>query len=238
MAVSLEAFYKGDTLTVEVGRQQLCKPCKGTGAKNPEEVRTCETCRGKGMETVVQQLAPGFISQSQRPCTKCGGKGKQFKEACRTCGGKRVFHGPSKLEVKVEPGMGEGSTVKFPGMSDEHPDAEPGDLYVVLRQEPNDRFRRNGADLYTDVTLTLSEALLGFKQDFKHLDGHPVSLSHGKSVVQPDYVQVIRGEGMPTGARKGDLYVKYKVTFPEAFDPGQLDLLSKALRPASTKDEL
>lgn len=241
MSAPLEAFYKGETVPVEVGRQQLCKPCKGTGAKHPEEVKACEKCKGKGVETIVQHLGPGFVQHVNRPCGKCGGKGRVIKEACKSCGGQRVFHGPSKLEVRIEPGMPDGATIKFPAMSDEHPEAETGDLFVVVRQEPHDLFKRNGPDLYTDVTITLSEALLGFTKALKHLDGHEVTLTHGKSVTQPDWVQTIKGEGMPISAtpkRKGDLYVKYKVVFPTQLDKDQMALLSKVLRPADSKEEL
>lgn len=240
MKVSLEALYKGETVEAEIRRQQHCKSCKGTGAKNPDEVRQCDRCHGQGMETVVQQIAPGFISQSQRPCSACQGKGRLFKEGCKTCSGKRVFVGPSKLEVKVEPGMQEGTLVKFPKMAEEHPDAEVGDLYVLLRQEPHDTFTRNGNDLYTDFTLTLQEALLGFKKELKHLDGHPVAITRTDSVVQPDSVQKIVGEGMPLAGnpkRHGDLYVKFKVVFPQKLDKSQTGLLSQALR-SSEKDEL
>lgn len=241
MSAPLEAFYKGETIPVEVGRQQLCKSCKGTGAKNAEDVKTCDKCRGKGMETVVQQLAPGFVQHVNRPCGKCSGKGRIIKDSCKACGGQRVHHGPSKLEVRIEPGMPDGATVRFPGMSDEHPETETGDLFVVIRQEPHDTFKRNGPDLYTDVTLTLSEALLGFNKELKHLDGHPVTLTHGQAVTQPDWVQTIKGEGMPLSAspkRRGDLYVKYKVVFPTQLDKEQTALLSKVLRPAEAKDEL
>ena len=40
---------------------------------------------------------------------------------------------------------------------------------------PPARFERRGDDLYTNVTLSLQEALVGFKLDIKHLDGHVVS---------------------------------------------------------------
>ncbi len=238
--VSLEAFYKGEAIPVEISRQQLCKSCRGTGAKNPDSVRTCDTCRGKGVETIVQQLAPGFIQQMQTQCRKCGGKGKTFAETCSTCNGKRAFQGPTKLEVKVEPGMADGGHVKFDGMSDEHPDAESGDLYVVIRQEAHGTFKRNGADLYTEVTLTLAEALLGFDKQLAHLDGRKIKLTHPSPVTQPGQVQTIRGEGMPKQGygSKGDLYVTYRVVFPTSFDKNQLSLLTKVFPVNLSKDEL
>lgn len=39
-----------------------------------------------------------------------------------------------------------------------------------------DRFERRGNDLYTNVTLSLQEALVGFEMDILHLDGHKVNV--------------------------------------------------------------
>lgn len=241
LAAPLEAFYTGSAIPVEVGRQQLCKPCKGTGARRPDDVKTCEHCKGRGIELVMQQIAPGVVQQMQRQCTRCSGKGRTFKESCKTCAGKRVLHGPTKLSVQLEPGAPNGAALKFPGMSDEHPDADAGDLYIVVRQEEHARFRRNGHDLYTDVTLTLAEALLGFSKDLKHLDGHMVRLAHRNQVIQPDQIETVRDEGMPhhgSPKRHGDLYVQYKVVFPSTLDKEQHGLLAKVLRSGAPKDEL
>lgn len=35
-------------------------------------------------------------------------------------------------------------------------------------------FERRGDDLYTNVTISLVEALTGFEMDITHLDGHKV----------------------------------------------------------------
>ena len=35
-------------------------------------------------------------------------------------------------------------------------------------------FERRGDDLYTNVTVSLRDALVGFSMDIKHLDGHLV----------------------------------------------------------------
>ena len=38
-------------------------------------------------------------------------------------------------------------------------------------------FERRGDDLYTNVTITLEDALTGFEMDITHLDGHKVNPS-------------------------------------------------------------
>jgi DnaJ-related protein SCJ1 len=80
-----------------------------------------------------------------------------------------------------------------------------------------------------NVEITLKEALLGFKMEFEHLDGHKVSLvrENGK-ITQPGEVQKIVDEGMPKygmPSENGDLLVTYRIKNPEILDDGQKTML-------------
>lgn len=74
--------------------------------------------------------------------------------------------------------------------------------------------------MLTQITITLSEALLGFSRILiTHLDGHGVKVTSppGKIIRSGDTI-VIRGEGMPVYRRsdsKGDLYVGFKIEMPD-----------------------
>ena len=110
-------------------------------------------------------------------------------------------------------------------MSDESPQyGMPGDLYIVVQSKPHQRFIRDGANLYlTAEPLTLREAMLGFERTIKHLDGKSLTLKRTQ-VTQPNYVQVIRGAGMPVyldSGKRGDLFVTYPVVLPPSLDKNQ-----------------
>jgi DnaJ family protein B protein 11 len=67
------------------------------------------------------------------------------------------------------------------------------------------------------------QSLVGFSHTIVHLDGHTVPIS-SKGVTQHGDVQRISKEGMPHFQRstnKGDLYVKYEVTFPKTLTAEQ-----------------
>ncbi|TRM60279.1 DnaJ C terminal domain-containing protein [Schizophyllum amplum] len=86
----------------------------------------------------------------------------------------------------------------------------------LIHSAPHESFERSGNDLLMHVTITLSEALLGFSRILvTHLDGRGVHVSSppGK-IIKPDDSIVLRGEGMPIYKRsdtKGDLYVLFEV---------------------------
>lgn len=74
-------------------------------------------------------------------------------------------------------GVDEGQTQTFSGEGEPHIEGEPGDLKFVIKIEKHPIFERRGLDLYTNVTISLEDALKGFKMEITHLDGHKVEVS-------------------------------------------------------------
>ena len=91
----------------------MCTKCRGTGAKNPSDVKTCPVCKGQGYTIVTAKMGPGFVSQMQQPCDKCGSKGKIVTSKCSVCGGSKVMHGTDEFQVAVERGMADGEQITF-----------------------------------------------------------------------------------------------------------------------------
>jgi len=92
----------------------------------------------------------------------------------------------------------------------------PGDLYVVVRVRPDPRFHRDGADLWRQETLPLTDAVLGTKLEVETLEGSKAQVDVPAGI-QPDTVLRLRNKGLPQfgGKGKGDLYLQVKVQIPE-----------------------
>ena len=130
------------------------------------------------------------------------------------------------LEVEVEAGMLDGMEHKFVSEGEPHIDGEPGDLVLQIRTYPHPRFERRGDDLYTNVTISLVDALSGFEMDIEHLDGHRVHVSREK-ITWPGARIRKKGEGMPNYENNnlvGMLYITFDVDFPK----GELSAEDKA----------
>lgn len=115
---------------------------------------------------------------------------------------------PRALNV-LELGMNDEQEISFPGEGEPHIDGDPGDLRLRIKTLPHARFERRGDDLFTNVTISLREALLGFEMDIPHLDGHSVHVSH-KNIVPPGHIMAFPGEGMKNFSNHhqfGTLYV-------------------------------
>merc|ERR1712151_1156528 len=74
------------------------------------------------------------------------------------------------LEVHIQKGSPDNHKVSFREMADEHPDADTGDVHFVLKQQEHSVFKRKGADLFIEKTISLVEALCGFEIELTHLD--------------------------------------------------------------------
>lgn len=84
------------------------------------------------------------------------------------------------FQVEVEVGADDGHEQRFVGEGEPHVEGEPGDLVFKLRVQKHPLFERVGMDLYTNVTISLQDALNGFTMDITHLDGHLVRIAREK----------------------------------------------------------
>lgn len=160
------------------------------------------------------------------------GKGQRLS----TC----VFFDPNRfvneehlLEVEVETGMTDGMETKFVAEGEPHIDGDPGDLILRIRTNPHPRFERRGDDLYTNVTISLVDALSGFELDIEHLDGHKVHVTRDK-ITWPGARIRKKGEGMPNYENNnlfGTMYITFDVEFPKGeLSSEEKDMVAKVLK--------
>lgn len=231
LVVPLEDMYKGAAHTVSFQKVKICRACRGTGAKSPDHLHTCPQCQGKGSVTQNVQIAPGFVTRMEQECPRCHGNGKIIVSKCPVCSGKKMVRGSTKISVDVEAGTPEGHSVTYELEADQQPGQVPGDVVVLIDSAPHHMFERRGIDLYVNITLSLRDALLGFERRLVHLDDHPVLLS-STGVTQHEHVQRLRGEGMPrlhVPSEKGDLYVTYRLEFPQELTDEQRKVIRELL---------
>ena len=153
---TLEEIYKGKATKIAVNRERICQPCGGIGGKEGA-VQKCTTCRGRGIVTKMTQLGPGMYSQSQGPCEDCRGKGEVIDDAnkCQICKGKKVTKEKKIIDASIDKGAPNNCQYTFHGEADEYPGQEPGDVIIVVQEQPHKKFKRKGADLLIEQKITL-----------------------------------------------------------------------------------
>lgn len=224
LKVNLEDLYNGVTKKLSLAKNVLCPKCDGKGSKSGASGH-CGTCKGSGVRVVVRQIAPGMVQQMQTVCNECRGSGQVIseKDKCVQCHGQKVVQEKKVLEVHIEKGMVNNQKIVFQGEADEAPGTIPGDIVFVVQEKEHAHFKRKGADLFLEKTLTLTEALCGFQMTVTHLDKRQLVISTNEGdIVKPNSFKAVYDEGMPTYQRpfeKGKLFIHFTVKFPE---PGEL----------------
>jgi DnaJ family protein B protein 11 len=216
LAVSLKDLYVGRELKV-VRDKSVVKPASGT--------RQCK-CRQR---LVTRQLGPGMFQQ-------------YTTTECDECPAVKLVRERETLTVHVEPGMPDGHEIVFFEEGEPVVDGEAGDLRLRLVTAPHSRFRRDGHDLHLRQTVSLVEALVGFRRNVTHLDGHQVPIDW-QGVTRPGDVRRIAEQGMPlfgdaadkaplgkdgkTRRKAGDLVLTFRVAFPESLTDAQREAVRK-----------
>ena len=215
--LTLEEISTGVTKKFKVRKDITCTECHGTGCASGHSPETCPTCHGQGYVIQSRRSFLGMM-QTQEVCPNCHGEGTIIKHTCSHCHGEGVTSGEEIVEIKIPAGVAEGMVVNVPGKGNaaKH-GGVPGDIQVLIEEEPHKDFIRDDTDLIYNLLLTVSQAALGDTIDIPTLTGKArIKIEPG---TQPGTALRLRGKGLPAvqgyGVGTGDIVVNISVYIPE-----------------------
>ncbi|MDR1586559.1 MAG: molecular chaperone DnaJ [Treponema sp.] len=215
----------GTKVEIQYSRNESCPACKGSGAANGASKKVCSTCQGSGQVRHSQ----GFFSVAST-CPNCGGEGYIVEHPCKECGGSGARKKRQKIMVTIPAGVENGKRVVIPRQGDAGPAGGPaGDLYVFIRVKPHEYFERQDLDLYCAVPISVTQAALGAEIHVSTLDGKTIKVKVPAGI-QNGKILRIRDEGVPSGGRRGNLYIQLKVQIPERLSKRGRELMEELSR--------
>ncbi|MCL4131836.1 UNVERIFIED_CONTAM: hypothetical protein GTU68_034359, partial [Idotea baltica] len=240
ISASLEQLYTGFKKKLKIERDKNCESCDGRGGRLNAQTEKCDTCQGSGIKKSYQPMGPNLM-EMHSTCTKCGGSGRMVSAAdrCSICEGGRITKETKVIEVNVERGLKHGSKIVLTGEGDQTT-PQKGDVVVIVSQEEHVAYDRVDYDLYVTLKLTLVEALCGFTQTIRSLDGRILVVrSPAGNVVKPDDQKVLKAEGFPfyrNPYERGDLFVSFKIDMDINIDTSTLSQMEDLLGPRPPDD--
>ncbi|WP_205697757.1 molecular chaperone DnaJ [Conexibacter sp. SYSU D00693] len=227
-AISLETAFRGGSVDVEFEAIDLCEHCHGNGAEPGTPIETCERCGGAGRLQAVTRSPFGQVVRTVA-CDVCDGDGRVAKQPCAECEGRGRVVGRRRLQVDVPAGIADGQRIRLAGRGHAGDrGGPPGDLYVLVQVEADERFLRDGDDLVTVLSVPAPRAALGTTRAVETFDGpKDVEVPAG---TQPGTTITLKGEGMPQlrrPGRRGDLQVVVDVVIPRSLTKHQRGLLEE-----------
>ena len=229
-----EAVY-GTTKDIDLDYSEDCDDCNGKGGTGEE---VCSKCHGSGTVTAQQNTIFGsFLTKTT--CDKCEGTGKTYSTICKRCHGKGKIKVSKTISVNVPKGVDTGNRLRVPGKGGTgSKGAANGDLYLEFIVKEHEFYIRDDNDIYLEVPLTITEAILGCKKEIPTLWGN-IKLTIPAGTDTGDK-QRARGKGIDNESanRKGDMYFVMKVITPKKLSREQKQLLEKLDKTAFSDSEL
>ncbi|XP_054615301.1 dnaJ heat shock protein family (Hsp40) member A3a isoform X1 [Dunckerocampus dactyliophorus] len=212
MELTFTQAAKGVNKEMSINMEASCQRCHGKGHEPGTKVQHCHHCNGSGMETV--NTGP-FVMRST--CRRCGGKGTVISSPCHSCRGTGQTKQRKTVMVPVPAGVEDGQTVRMPVGKKE--------IFITFRVQKSPVFRRDGADIHSDLHISVAQAILGGTARAQGLyETLNLAIPAG---IQTDQRIHLAGKGIArvSGYGFGDHYVHVKIKVPKTLTDRQRALL-------------
>jgi len=220
--IDLEQTLKEFTEEINLSKQVVCHRCAGTGAEPNTKIKECFSCRGTGQ---VQQVKKTFLGSftTTAVCPECKGEGNMPEKPCNVCKGEGRTKATETIEVTIPAGVDSNQVIKIEGKGEAgKKGGKAGNLYVRIFVKKHNVFERRGDDLFSQVEINFSQAVMGDKVEIKTLGGSGILLEIPQGT-ESGKVLRISGKGIPHfgGYGTGNLYVVLKIKTPRKLNREQ-----------------
>jgi molecular chaperone DnaJ len=162
-------------------------------------------------------------------CTRCNGEGSIISSPCTSCRGDGRVQRHKKLRVAIPAGIDEGHQIRLSGEGEAGPrGGQGGNLYVAVHVTPHPQLRRDGTEVYHDLSISIAQAALGTRVRIPTIEGEEdLEIRPG---MQPGTEIRMRGRGVPhlrKASARGDLHVMVRVAVPTKLSKKQRQLLEE-----------
>jgi molecular chaperone DnaJ len=223
--IELTAAFSGTKTPVRVPTRVACEACKGTGSSDGQRAAdTCGTCNGAGKVRAQQ----GFFL-IERTCPTCGGSGRVIRSPCRICQGAGTVQRERSLQVTIPAGVEDGTRIRLQGEGEAGGQgAPPGDLYVHVAVRQHGLFHREGAHVFCEVPVRISQAALGDEIEVPVIDGTRAKVKIPPGTQTGTQFR-LRGKGFSVlrSTARGDMVIQAKVETPQHLTRRQRELLEE-----------
>ncbi|MDR1658172.1 MAG: DnaJ domain-containing protein [Deltaproteobacteria bacterium] len=174
-------------------------------------------------------------------CSRCGGQGLMSSGGgvgqCPQCGGHGSVITKQTIKTRIPAGVTDGQKIRLRGKGQpSHNGGPPGDLNLVVEITPDSVFSRDGFNLTMEKPVSVYCSLLGGTVE--------VPTSTGRATLKiPPLTQNgakfrLKGQGVVTNKKTGDLIVSVKVVLPSSLSEEARQLVEKLSEVAPVNEEL
>ncbi|XP_058013723.1 dnaJ homolog subfamily A member 3, mitochondrial isoform X3 [Ahaetulla prasina] len=208
---------KGVNKEIMVQINDNCQRCDGRGHEPGTRVVHCSYCNGTGTVRAGQETINTGPFVMRSTCRRCGGRGSVVTNPCVICRGSGQTKQKKTVMVPVPAGVEDGQTVRMPVGRKE--------IFITFRVQKSPVFRRDSADIHSDLFISIAQAVLGGTARSPGLyETINVMIPPG---IQADQRIRMSGKGIPkvNSYGYGDHYIHIKVKVPKRLTDRQRALM-------------
>ncbi|HUF26448.1 MAG TPA: molecular chaperone DnaJ, partial [Gemmatimonadaceae bacterium] len=214
VALTLAEVATGVEKSLRISMLDACDRCEGAGSEPGTQPQRCSTCGGAGE---VRRAQRSFFGQfvSVAPCPTCHGEGTTVQSPCRKCRGEGRLRVEREVQVRIPAGVATGQYMSMRGIGNVGMRGGPrGDILVIFEVQDDERFERDGEDLFTEVLVSYPQLALGTELDVPSVTG-TIKLRVPPGT-QSGQMFELRGRGLPrvNQAGVGNLHVRVQLWTP------------------------
>lgn len=219
--LTFEEAVFGCKKTINVPVSNDCPDCDGKGGHGEKR---CPHCKGSGVVTQEQRSLFGSF-MSRTVCPDCSGEGVIYESKCSKCRGTGKVTKNTDIEIKIPKGVDTGNQLRVAGKGEAGSNGGPnGDLYLEFNVKDHELFMRDNDDIYLELPITITDAVLGTKIEVPTLYGN-VKLTVPAGSESGDKHR-LKGKGIEnvrTG-ELGNMYVILRIIVPKSLNRDQKKL--------------
>ena len=206
--ITLKDVFYGTNKTFNIKRKYICEICK----------KHCNDCNGTGTRTQQIHMGP-MIQLINQPCGTCNGTGSTKSNNCSDC--QSGFKTKEKnIDLIIPKGVEHGKQYKYAGWGQQKTKTNEidGDFIINIQVEPHSFYKRDKLNLYCNIDINLVESIIGKSLEIPYLNDIPLQIETKKfGIINPNKDYIIAEQGLMNeyGNKKGDLYIKFNITYPE-----------------------
>ena len=214
--ISFKESIIGTNKNISFDYHKDCADCLGCGKDTSSGHIECPDCNGTGKSSTMH----GYVTV-QLTCQKCNGHGWTSRHECKSCNGMGKTRLNHSIDLKIPAGICNGNTLRVNSKKD--------DIITLIKVavEPSDNFIRDGNDIYSELDISLPEALLGCSKTIQLVrKNYTINIPE---CIQPGTKIRIKKEGSTDvrGLNLGNHYIRVNVKLPKELTDDQKELIKK-----------
>lgn len=227
LTLTFEEAVFGTEKEVKIEKKDICPRCQGSAAEPGSKISTCPKCHGTGQIRSMRRTIFGQLSQVAT-CDRCEGSGKIAETPCTECSGSGTKRRLKTLRVKVPAGVEDGQRIRISGEGEVgYRGSSPGDLYIHLHVKNHKVFKREGANIYSEIPVSFYQAALGTRVMTNTVDGEVELKIPGGTQSGKVFRLKNRGAHELNSSGRGDHFVTVRVVTPTKLSKNEKELFKK-----------